>query len=72
MSEHYVVVCENDKPSQFDGKVDPHGEIVFEQYLKDASLEECKKFIKQLNGRYGKCRIAKLEFTSTEIEKNNE
>lgn len=65
--EYYVVVAENDVPL-IDGKTDSQGEIVFERYLKNSSLEDCRKFISRLNGRYGKCRIAKLNF----IEESNE
>jgi len=59
MSEDiYAVVCDND------GGHDPDGPLIFEQYTHNADLESIKKRRAYLegSGRYGKCRIAKLEF----------
>ena len=56
--EHiYVVVAENDQSDHDDG-----GPIVFEQYTKDADIESIKKRANGLQRRYGKCRIARLDF----------
>ncbi len=60
--EIYVVVAENDQAMGLIKYKDESGELVFEQYTKDATLENAKQFIKRLDGNYGKCRIAKLEF----------
>ena len=62
----YVVVAENDKPV-FVSKnkprfIDHDGPLVFEQYTKSAGLESIRKRAKQLESKYGKCRIAKLVF----------
>jgi hypothetical protein len=50
----YVVIAKNDKDK------DPNGEIIFEQYTKDATIEKCEEFIKHLGNRYGETRIAKV------------
>lgn len=62
--EIYVVVAENDQKHIFAGKEwrDDKGPIVFEQYVNDASIESVKRKIATLRGRYGKCRIARLEY----------
>ena len=67
MPDHiYVVVAENDQhhkmPKQDDHFYDDGGPLVFEQYTKTADLESIKKRAAQLSGKYGKCRIARLEF----------
>lgn len=60
----YVVVAENNLPHETFGHswVDDGGELVFEQYTKDASLENAKKMVDIVSNKYGKCRIAKLQF----------
>jgi len=60
----YVVVAENNLPHKTLGHswIDSGGEMVFEQYTKDASLENAKKMVEKVSERYGKCRIAKLQF----------
>ena len=64
--EIYVVVADNDKGFQMVGTEelfhDEKGPLVFETYINDASRKNAKKFINILGGKYGKCRIAKLEF----------
>jgi len=65
----YVMVAENDQPLSIGkGKmfVDDGGPIVHEQYTRSASLDQIKKRIAQLGGKYGKCRIAKLQFIDEE------
>lgn len=65
MSAIYVIVAKNDKPmTMSDGHVfsDDGGELVFEQYTANASLEKAKEKISGLGGRYGDCRIATLVF----------
>jgi len=53
----FVVVTEKDG-------VDPSRPIVFEQYIDGdaASLENAVAFKQRLGDRYGKARIAKLQF----------
>ncbi len=60
----HVVVAENDRPVRISGKefIDDGGPLVFEQYTRTADLESIKKRKKQMERRYGKCRIAKLVF----------
>ena len=60
----YVIVVTNDQKHMIAGKefYDDLGPLVFEQYTKTADLESIKNRIKFLDGTYGKCRIAKLEF----------
>jgi hypothetical protein len=55
----YVVVSENNLSG------DGQGEIVFEQYVSTASLENAKIFASRVEPNYGKCRIAKLVFVDT-------
>jgi hypothetical protein len=64
MTDIYVVVADNDQAHNISGVeyYDKDGPLVFEQYIKTASLDNAKARINSLNGRYGKCRIAKLEF----------
>lgn len=64
MTDIYVVVADNDQSRSISGVkyYDKDGPLVFEQYVKMASLENAKARINSLNGRHGKCRIAKLEF----------
>jgi hypothetical protein len=58
--ELYVLICERDTYKPEDGG----RPIVFEQYIDDncASLESIKGRQKQIGDKYGKTRIAKLEF----------
>ena len=62
----YVVVAENDQSHQISKTdkqfFDDGGPLVFEQYVKTADLESITKRAEQLAIRYGKCRIAKLQF----------
>ncbi len=62
--EIYVVVVENDQTHKIGGKdfFDDMGPLVFEQYTRTADLESIKKRANQLSEKYGKCRIAKLQF----------
>ena len=55
---------ENDQPHTIGGKdyFDDGGPLVFEQYTRSADLESIKKRARELRARYGKCRIAKLQF----------
>jgi len=67
----YVVVAENNLPIKSIGSdenfYDNKGPIVFEQYIKDASLKNAIKKSSELSGRYGKTRVAKLVFLDKEI-----
>jgi hypothetical protein len=60
----YVVVAENDQPHTFGGveHLDDGGPLVFEQYTRTADLESIKTRAKVMEGRHGKCHIAKLVF----------
>jgi len=64
--EIYVVVADNDQPHKMPNSDKPYydnnGPIVFETYVNKASIKDAKVFSANLNGRYGKCRIAKLKF----------
>ena len=62
--EIYVVVAENDQTHKIGGKdfFDDMGPLVFEQYTRTADLKSIKKRANQLSKKYGKCRIAKLQF----------
>lgn len=66
MKDIYVVVAENDQPLKMPNTdpmyFDDGGPIVFEQYTNKADLESIKKRAAQMSLKYGKCRIAKLEF----------
>jgi hypothetical protein len=64
MSDIYVVVCERDTYREDDGG----RPIVFEQYIDGdcASLESAEKHRARLGNKYGKCRIARLEFIEGE------
>ena len=66
MNDIYVIVADNDKwhkmPNREDPFFDDGGPLVFEQYINSADLESIKARIIQLGGKYGKCRIARLEF----------
>jgi hypothetical protein len=60
--EFYVLVCENDAGiDRKDGRP-----IVFEQYLDNgiASFENVQAFQLRLKDKYGKTRIAKLQFVA--------
>ena len=60
----FVVVAENDQKHFICGKeyFDDGGPLVFEQYTRTADLASIKKRAAQMQPRYGKCRIAKLQF----------
>lgn len=62
----YVIVAENNQPHKMPNTekefFDDGGPLVFEQYVRTADLENIKKRAEQLTPRYGKCRIAKLQF----------
>ena len=66
MQNIYVVVAENDKPHKMPNQDEPHfddgGPLIFEQYVRTADLKNIKKRRDQLSRKYGKCRIAKLQF----------
>jgi len=66
MQNIYVVVAENDKPHKMLNREEPFfddgGPLIFEQYVRIADLENIKKRRDQMSQRYGKCRIAKLQF----------
>jgi hypothetical protein len=66
MQEIYVVVAENDKPHKMPNREEPYfddgGPLIFEQYVRTADLKNIKKRRDQMSQRYGKCRIAKLQF----------
>lgn len=64
MSDIYVLVVERDTYKPEDGG----RPIVFEQYIDGdcASLESVKKQRGRLGDKYGKCRIARLEFIEGE------
>jgi hypothetical protein len=53
-NEIYVVVCDNDS--------DPRGRIVVEEYVADATIENAQKRCRNFEKKFGKCRIAKLQF----------
>lgn len=59
----YVIVCENDKPSEFSGKVDDDGPIVWEQYVRQGtSLAAVRAHAARLSPKHGACRVARLVF----------
>jgi hypothetical protein len=66
MPEVYVVVADNDQghrmPNRDDLFYDDGGPIVFETYVNKGTIEDAKAQIAKLNGKYGKCRIARIEF----------
>ena len=64
----YVVVTENDQPHKVMGKEfsDDTGPLVFEQPVRTSDLDSVRKRRDQLQARYGKCRIARLEFLKEE------
>lgn len=62
----YVVVAENDKGYNKAFGADYGGPLVFEQYTRSADLNSIKDTINRLGGRFGKCRIAKLQFLDEE------
>jgi hypothetical protein len=66
MTDIYVIVADNDQPHRMPNREEPFyddgGPLVFEQYTKTADLENIKRRIAQLAGKYGKCRIARLDF----------
>lgn len=65
-SEIYVVVADNDQlhkvPNGYEPYYDDRGPVVFEAYVNKSSMEDMEAFIARLGGKYGKCRIAKLNF----------
>jgi len=60
----YVVVAANNVPHESWGEklIDDAGPLIFEQYVKTASLENAKEKASILTDRFGKCRIANLVF----------
>ena len=60
----YVIVADNDQPIGFRDRVfiDDMGPLVFEQYTRTADLESIRLRAKQMSLKYGRCRIARLEF----------
>lgn len=59
----YVILCQNDQPSQISGEVDDGGPIVWEQYARHgASLEAVRAQAEKLSPRHGACRVARLVF----------
>lgn len=70
--EIYVVVADNDAQHLIAGEdwIDDGGPLVFEQYVKNANFENAKSRVAGFNGRFGKCRIAKLVFVDEEVIKN--
>lgn len=59
----YVVVCQNDKPSQYgDHAVDDYGPIVWERYTRGATLEAAHRDAARLEKSCGACRVARLVF----------
>ncbi len=64
----YVVVGDNDKPYRPGEVPDPDGAIVYETYLKNATLETAQQRAAQLD-RFGACRIARLVFEDEEAFK---
>lgn len=66
MTDIHVVVTENTQPHKIGDReelfYDDKGSMVFEQYVEDADIESIKNKAKSLEPRYGKCRIARLEF----------
>jgi len=66
MPEVYVVVADNDQghkmPNRDDLFFDDQGPLVFETYVNKGTIEGAIEHIARLNGKYGKCRIARLEF----------
>lgn len=59
----YIVVTDNDG---CDG-----GPMAIETYIDKASMKNAKAIIDRLGGRYGKCRIAKLNFIEINEESLN-
>lgn len=62
----YVVVADNDQhhkmPNTDELFYDDKGPLIFEAYVNKSSMEDMEAFIARLGGKYGKCRVAKLEF----------
>ncbi len=56
----YVVVCANDKPHPRWG-ADPHGAIVHETYVGQATLEKARERCGTFE-QWGACRVARLVF----------
>lgn len=66
----YVVVVENDKPVTMpSGRVfhDDGGPLIFEQYTRHADHASIQERAKALASKYGRARIARLEFTGEEF-----
>ena len=57
----YVVVCQNGKPSRYNGKVDPYGPLVFESYTS-ATLQQTQSHAARLEREYGPCRVGRVVF----------
>lgn len=56
----YVVVCANDKPHPRWG-ADPHGALVHETYVQQATLDNARKRFGTFE-QWGSCRVARLVF----------
>jgi hypothetical protein len=73
MSELFVVVCANNVgDSRFSkngvNRYDTSGPLVWETYLRHATLDAATEKAKFLSRRYGKCRVAKLVFVDEVAE----
>ena len=66
MPEVYVVVADNDQghkmPNRDDLFYDDGGPLVFETYVNKGTVEGAREHIARLNGKYGKCKITRLDF----------
>ena len=63
----YVVVADNDCVQKMpSGNIffDDNGPIIFETYTKRATKEEAMDRVRAFRGKYGQCRLAKLEFVN--------
>ncbi|HXD04439.1 MAG TPA: hypothetical protein VN680_00190 [Burkholderiaceae bacterium] len=57
----YVVVCQNGKPSRYNGKVDPYGPLVFESYTSE-TMQQAQAKAARLEREYGPCRVGRVVF----------
>lgn len=66
--EIFVVVADNDQPIEMRSKVfvDEDGPLIFEQYTRQADIDKIMARAKTLSKRFGRCRIARLEFLEPE------
>jgi hypothetical protein len=62
----YVLVAEKDSPRSKKPKA-----IIFETYIDNSSLVDIAKFQKELGGRYGETKIAKLTFLEDSNKQHN-